>query len=125
MKRNMDLIRILLLEIEKQDRGRGDKIEVKVEGQAPAVVKEHLHLLIEAGFVSGRSDDVPVGFGRFVFVHRLTWDGHDFLDSVRDPEVWRKTKERASVAGGWGIDLLTDIAKATAREALSKVGLPL
>jgi hypothetical protein len=24
---------------------------------------------------------------------RLTWDGHEFLDAIRDPEVWRRTKE--------------------------------
>jgi hypothetical protein len=33
---------------------------------------------------------------------RLTWNGHEFLDAVRDDEVWRRTKEGARKAGNAG-----------------------
>jgi Hypothetical protein (DUF2513) len=26
----------------------------------------------------------------------LTWQGHEFLETVRDPDVWERTKEGAS-----------------------------
>ena len=42
---------------------------------------------------------------------RLSWQGHDFLDSIRDPEVWNKTKKGAAAAGGFTFDLLKDLAK--------------
>ena len=41
----------------------------------------------------------------------LTPAGHDFLDSVRDPETWAKTKKAAVGAGGFTLDLLKDLAK--------------
>lgn len=38
-------------------------------------------------------------------------DGHDFLDSIRDPDVWNKTKKGALAAGGFTLNLLNDLAK--------------
>lgn len=37
--------------------------------------------------------------------------GHEFLESVRDPEVWKKTKNGAKKIGSFGIDLLSALAK--------------
>ena len=42
---------------------------------------------------------------------RLTPAGHDFLDSVRSPEVRKKTKIGAEAAGGFTMDLLKDLAR--------------
>ncbi|MDQ6867300.1 MAG: DUF2513 domain-containing protein [Pseudomonadota bacterium] len=36
---------------------------------------------------------------------------HDFLDSIRDPDLWNKTKKGAKAAGGFTMDLLADLAK--------------
>lgn len=41
----------------------------------------------------------------------LTWAGHDFLDSVRSPDVWDKTRAVAAAAGGFTVDLLVATAK--------------
>lgn len=41
----------------------------------------------------------------------LTWHGHEFLDAIRDPEVWKKTKNGALAAGGFTFDLLKELAK--------------
>lgn len=42
---------------------------------------------------------------------RLTWEGCDFLDSIRDEQVWRKTKEGVKQAGGFTFELLKSLAK--------------
>jgi hypothetical protein len=42
---------------------------------------------------------------------KLTWAGHDFLDSVRDPKIWRATKDRVKEAGGFTIEILAASAK--------------
>ena len=42
---------------------------------------------------------------------RLTWDGCDFLDSVRDDEIWRQTKDGVTKAGGFSLDLMKALAK--------------
>ncbi|MCK0551051.1 DUF2513 domain-containing protein [Pseudomonas syringae] len=45
------------------------------------------------------------GIGRFRWQpRRLTYKGHEFLDTVRDEEIWRRTK-----AGGVGLGLLLEI----------------
>ncbi|MFG1375448.1 DUF2513 domain-containing protein [Xanthobacter autotrophicus] len=71
---------------------------------------EHLVMLIdEARFVSGIA--APTMMGKDWLDLRLTWQGHDFIDSVRDPKVWENTKNGATAAGGFTVDLLRDLAK--------------
>lgn len=107
----MDLVRDLLLQIEEFDQGLGGDVEIEAAGLEPQVVAEHLRLLIEARLIEG--DTVPDD--QYAFDHivpiRLTWSGHDFLESVRDPEIWKKTKEGALSAKGFTLDLLQDLAK--------------
>jgi hypothetical protein len=57
---------------------------------------------------------------------RLTFQGHEFLDTVRDPEIWRRTKEGASKIGGAGVELLLTVGKAYAKQVLQeKLGIHL
>ena len=58
---------------------------------------------------------------RMPLVSGLTWQGHEFLDTVRDPEIWRKTKERAGSVASVGVSFIWEIAKA---ELKAKLGLP-
>lgn len=107
----MDLVRDLLLQIEEFDQGYGGDIEIEAGDEKPEVVAEHLRLLLEAKLIEG--DAVPDD--EYAFDHilptRLTWSGHDFLETVRDPEIWSKTKEGALSAKGFTLDLLQDLAK--------------
>ncbi|EPM6964304.1 TPA: DUF2513 domain-containing protein [Vibrio harveyi] len=89
MKRDMELIRKLLLAVEKNPR------ELQVEGYDVEEVGYHTLLLIEAGLLDGITSDtldntsiVPT----FISVNRLTWDGHEFLDNIRKEEVWNTIK---------------------------------
>jgi len=36
---------------------------------------------------------------------RLSWEGHDYLDAVRDPEIWLKTKQGTEAIGAFTFDL--------------------
>ena len=42
---------------------------------------------------------------------KLTWAGHDFVDAVRDPAIWKKTKHSADAIGSITFDLVKDLAK--------------
>lgn len=110
MTRDMDLIRKILFEVESMAAG-SSPIVIEFPGEYDqALVNEHVDLMIEAGLLKGR---VIKGMNGVVgmIVQGLTWDGHDFLDSIRDPEVWAKTKRGAEAAGGFTVDLLKDLAK--------------
>lgn len=44
-------------------------------------------------------------------VNSLTYSGHEFLDTIRDDNIWKETKEVASKVSGVSIPLILDIAK--------------
>jgi hypothetical protein len=51
----------------------------------------------------------------------LTWQGHEFLDSVRDPDIWQKTKARVAPVATAAFGVMLEVAKAEIRK---KLGLP-
>ena len=60
------------------------------------------------------------------YVDRLTYAGHEFLDAVRDGEVWRRTKEGAAKAGGAGLKLMLQLGVAYGKQvAAERLGLHL
>lgn len=122
MRRDMDLIRLLLLKLESLEQETGDVCgydysTFDTEGYTSEQVIYHLDLMLEAGLIDqggGASWDY------FVF-KRLTWAGHDLVDSIRDEEIWRKTKHGALAAGGWSLELLGDLAKGFIRKKVSEL----
>jgi DNA-binding PadR family transcriptional regulator len=63
----------------------------------------HLVQLVEAGLLDGSTKMASVGN---IIIFKLTWKGHEFLDDIRDPEIWGKTKERAKTIAGVGFNFL-------------------
>lgn len=124
LARDMDLIRDLLLRIERGERSFNTVAEeiaeaLGIDGGMPAReaagLENHLHLLEDAGFVKFQKD-----LSGCWYAERITWDGHEFLMTIRDNEVWRKTKDAASKVGGASVAFLWEIAKA---EVKTKLGL--
>lgn len=131
MKRDMELVRALLLAVE----GKGDEygsLFVNAETDRDALgladysahqLMYHLGLLQQAGFVEGSALHGE-GAGEFN-VERLTWAGHEFLDDVRDPKIWKLTKEGAKQAGIGSVALIGELAKGYAKQMAQSIGLPL
>jgi DNA-binding transcriptional ArsR family regulator len=119
-KRDMDLVRKVLLFVEDLEAGVYAHLEEDIAGEdfSEDVVSYHITLLTEAGLIEGSEQRGTV--------RGLTWAGHDFVDSVRDPETWAKVKDGASKAKGWTADLLKDMAKAYVKQKMSEIiGLPI
>ncbi len=93
MKRDMQLIRAILLDVERKADGR-TFVEVHYPEVAPDVVHYHIRLLQEAGLVEA------VLTRQMAQVGRLTWEGHEFLDNIRNDAVWRATLKRVAERGG-------------------------
>ena len=117
MKRNMDLIRALLLKIESLDIPPGvvrglspHNPALAIEGFTSDEIAHHLRMLVSANFLEA-SGLPPFGADGSLYFRQISWKGHDFLDSVRDPKLWEKTKKGAEAAGGFTVDLLADLAK--------------
>ncbi|WP_320533917.1 DUF2513 domain-containing protein [Robbsia andropogonis] len=112
MTRDMDLIRELMLKLEALPSGgivriTADDAAIQIEGHSPEEAFYHLGLIKNASFIHS------AGSGRMGSIEfaGLTWAGHDFLDSVRSPDVWDKTKAVVDAAGGFTVDLLVATAK--------------
>jgi hypothetical protein len=101
----MDPIRELLLRLESwslDPRGFPAAVyahseELAVDGYSPADIAYHLRLLKDAGLIG---PPTASQLGTAIPFDGLTWAGHDYLDAVRGPEVWRKTKQGASGSPG-------------------------
>ncbi len=112
MKRDPDLIRELLLGIEADPKFNGATVLdpshlFGISDRRTDEISYHLGMLIEDGYVNGKPTKMP---GVYV-VFGLTMKGHDYLDSIRDPLIWAKTKEGAEKAGGFTLTLLSELAK--------------
>jgi len=81
-----------------------------------------IQLMIDAGLVEGITRRDQDGKYTGAVVSRLTWAGHDFLQSVRNDALWNKAKNQVMKSGAsWTFDILKEWAK---HELKQKLGLP-
>lgn len=120
MQRDMDYVRALLLQIEAKDKPcLMDLLTENAEQTEYDKLSEHLVMLVEeAEFVNGIAAHNMAAKNWLDL--RLTWKGHDFIDSIRDPKVWEKTKKGAAAAGGFTVDLLRDLAKGLIKKQIEE-----
>ncbi len=96
MKRDMELIRKILINIQDGNR------TALVEGYDEDTIKYHEALVIEAGLVEGsavKNNTVPTEIPAIVMIKKLTWEGHDFVDAIQDNENWTRVKGFIKEAG--------------------------
>ncbi len=94
MKRDMDLIRKMLLEIEEIPAGEVYETDDSVIPTEPEVLCEHFELLADAGFLKNPQSEMS-GSG---FCLGLSWDGHDLLDSIRPQQRWDMIRSKTGEA---------------------------
>ena len=102
MKRDMDLVRAILLMLEEQGIASFEKessVLYRLSTHFPALVQnesrliDHFRLLEEGGFITSDHDDPHDEL--FIENSQLTWQGHELLADIRDEGMWKKIKERA------------------------------
>lgn len=89
MKRDMDLVREVLLKVEELPFDGGFH-DIAVDGRTQGEINYHVMLLDEAGFIE--ATDLSTLGGICWKPKRLTYDGHEFLDAARSDTVWQKAK---------------------------------
>lgn len=120
MRRNDDLIRKLMLDLEVANSRVFHSHQV--DGYTQDQVAYHLALMIKAGLAEGaepryRNDGSDSTIPAAVFVSRLTPAGHDFISEIRDDTVWAKVKERTvKVGGSVSLEVLKQIAGAVVKQ---------
>ena len=92
MKRDMDLVRLILLKIEEEYKSTA-LINLSINGYDKDTVAYHCNILHEAGFVSNYNASYAENELYIFSVGALTWDGNDYLDKIRDNSTWKKIKD--------------------------------
>ena len=105
MKRDMELIRKILFELEGQSLEERS-VKVSIDGYDDQDVSYHIMLLDEASLVKGL--DLSSHSDICWFADRLTWDGYEFLEASKDDKIWKKAVDLATTKGG---GLVFDVLK--------------
>lgn len=106
MKRDIELIRLLLLQ---QEIGEAppELANYPVEEQIYNLQLMDDANLIVAHFGKGNQGEVVN-----VVIRRLTWAGHDFLDATKDSKIWKTAKENIIKPGvSWTFQTLLEYLK--------------
>jgi DNA-binding transcriptional ArsR family regulator len=120
MKRDMDLVRKILLAVEASERPLDSSL-IRIAGYTGESITEHMRLLNEAGLIEGISAYSVEHRLKWIEL-RLTWNGHDFLDAARSESVWNETvtevrKKTGAVPFEVLKGLLLDVARDSVRPA--------
>lgn len=114
MKRNFELIKKILLKFEELPLNHNEN-EIIVDEFSKNEVTYHVFLLAEANLVE--IQDASSFDGKDFLPERLTWEGHEFLDNIRNDSIWNGIKSFiASKGGDIGFSVLKALAEAKAKE---------
>ena len=119
MKLNYDCVRSVLLTVEKS---KTIDEELNLNPLAVETIFEQLpkyedieilytiEKLKEAGYINAA---LHFAAGHFIdgTVSSITYSGHEYLDNIREPEVWRKVKTMLKNAGAITLPLISQAAQ--------------
>ncbi|WP_220739135.1 DUF2513 domain-containing protein [Leuconostoc miyukkimchii] len=125
MKLNNDCVRSTLLFIEdkstiNENLTKNDFMNGKeLVSYNPDDIIYTLQKLDEAGYINIKFiyvNDTLV----LIDCYAITWDGHKFLDTVRDSKVWSETKNITSKFASVPLNMVSDIASKVLTSLIEK-----
>ncbi|MCP4406615.1 MAG: DUF2513 domain-containing protein [Gammaproteobacteria bacterium] len=120
MKRDVDLIRKLLIHMEEKP---DDQIitELELDGHDKFEIMYHFVLMDQAGLIRCERLMSSTTSDRVIRVHpfSLTWQGHEFLEASRNETTWNKAKTLIkSKSGALSVDVLKALLVSMAKESV-------
>lgn len=119
MKRDWDVIREVLVEIEGLTAAERDSKTYGLGNEyakTDPIKSEHALLLWKAGYLE--AIDIGTMDGPAIITPTLTWQGHDLLDTMRSKVLWERIKTAAKQKG---IELTFDAVKTLSKSALEYI----
>jgi hypothetical protein len=119
VKRDLDLVRQLMLRIESLPAS--PPVQYRMSEIEDPVLLAHLELLIDAGLVNGKIARSHGTRGDVISVSGLTWQGHEWIETVRSQSLWNEV--RSTLVDGGGV-LTFELTRAVAGKILrARLGL--
>lgn len=121
MKRDMDLVRQMLLATEA--KAAGTPI-TKMDGIEHMDFVQHVIWLQQAGLITGSA---ALGMNppesSYALIQDLTWNGCEFVDAMRDDTLWSRAKAKFMRPGiSFTLDIVKDWLKAEITQGLPTLG---
>ena len=119
MKRDIDLVRSILIYVENA-ADEVDADEMATERWPIETVAYHVRLMAHHGLVDVSRDARDMNGNTIeLTVAGITWDGQDYLDSIREAKVWGRVKK--ALAGTVGSTTLDVVRQTASMVALAMV----
>ncbi|AUJ29597.1 DUF2513 domain-containing protein [Liquorilactobacillus hordei] len=122
MKLNNECVRELLLYLEKLPSKTAQLpfAKIQIDGFSEDEIKFTGSILVKSGFVEGVSatsleDTIP----NYIF-QSITLKGYNFLNNIRSPEVWSKTKVALSHLENVSIDIISTVSSKVLNHLIDK-----
>ena len=107
MKRDMDLIRKIMVAVEAAENSEKG-IKPEIEGYTEEQIAYQSGLLNDANLIT--AIDVSDTAGKAFRITGLTWEGHDFVEAARNETVWKKAiKIVKEKGGGVTLDIMNQL----------------
>lgn len=126
MELNHDLVRCILLAIEASENITGineDELLYYLEKHGNSNDRNRIAYTVsklkEAGFITGDirwADNSPA----WIMAGNLTYDGHKFLDNIRDDKVWKDTKTILSKFSSVSLSFVSSVASNVISQLIQK-----
>lgn len=127
MKLNHDCIRQVLLDIENNlclDQKHFLKV-IAADTVNTYGIDNVLYSILQlndAGYIDTRITAIKAvkSEDSLVYIKKITWEGHKFLDNIRDSNVWSKTKKILTHFESVSITLISNIASQVITNLITK-----
>jgi len=118
MKRDLDLIRSILLAMEASPTGYAPE-ELHVPGFTDDQIGYHVYLMGQAGFIEASEVTSRDSSSPQAIPICLRWEGYEFLDAARDDTRWRQARTAIrEKAGTVTVAVLTQVLVSMAKSAM-------
>lgn len=114
MKRDMDLVRHVLVTVEDAD-SQVEYGELVTTAWDMQMVAYHVEIMYQYGLLDATAIKEANGGVTRGFVNGLTWAGQDYLDAIRNDAVWERTKRIVrDTLGSTTMDIIKKVAVSVA-----------
>lgn len=122
MKLEIECVRDVLLELEEFPVNCYTPCDFKksIKQHGDAAVDYALAKLSEAGYIRADIRTLQNGQYDYYGIFDITFPGHQFLEKIRDNNVWSKTKAVTKTVGSAAFDVITQVATSIITEIISK-----
>lgn len=99
MKRDMNLVRQILLALE-QAKTYDSPLENLIDEEPRYLINYHVLIMTEGNLIESIEIDQTFNSPGYFIPTRLTGEGHEFLEASRDENIWKRALSQIESKGG-------------------------